>query len=73
MIGAIIRNSQYPICKMCKHIRFDTQYPDEYKLAKCVKFGHQCLVSGEVTHLFAERCRRDSLQCGEEGKHFEKK
>ena len=71
MLNAIIRNSSYNVCKMCKYLRLDPMYLNEYRMAKCKKFGHQCVVSGEVSYLLAERCRRDSSLCGEKGTHFE--
>lgn len=71
MLGAVIRNASYNVCKMCKNLRLDPMYPKEYRAAKCMKFGNKCVVSGEVSYLLAERCRRDSSLCGEEGVHFE--
>jgi hypothetical protein len=71
MLSAVIRNANYNVCKMCKNLRLDPMYPKEYRAAKCMKFGHKCVVSGEVSYLLAERCRRDSSLCGEEGLHFE--
>ena len=73
MIGSIIRNANVPICKMCKNLMFDVKYPGDYSLTKCIKFGIQCKVSGEITHLYAERCRRDSSMCGEEATHYDAK
>ena len=69
----LIRNANFPICKMCKNLMFDVKYPGDYSLSKCIKFGIQCKVSGEITHLYAERCRRDSSMCGEEAKHYDAK
>ena len=70
MLGVVIRNANVPICKFCKYFRSDIQFPKEYKMAKCMKFGNQCLVSGEITNLYAERCRRDTSLCGEDGKSY---
>jgi hypothetical protein len=71
MLNAVIRNASYNVCKMCKNLRLDPMHPKEYRLAKCMKFGNKCVVSGEVSYLLAERCRRDSSLCSEEGLYFE--
>lgn len=71
MLNAVIRNASYNVCKMCKNLRLDPMHPKEYRLAKCMKFGNKCVVSGELSYLLAERCRSDSSMCGEEGLYFE--
>lgn len=45
----------------------------KYDLGKCEKFGSKNVVSGEITHVYAESCRIDTEQCGKTGKYFEKK
>lgn len=68
-----IRYANVPICKLCKNILLDTVTPTDFSLAKCVKFGAKCRVSGEITYLYADRCRRDANMCGDEGKQYESK
>ena len=57
------------LCKTCKHVRMDKVYINDYAQARCMLFGNQCVVSGDITYLYAERCRRDNSMCGREGKH----
>ena len=72
-MNAIIRNVSTPVCRLCKHIIIDTKYPKEYHLARCLKSGKQCMISGEVQYDYADYSRRNFVLCGEEGKFFEKK
>lgn len=58
------------LCKTCVHFRGDKMYPLDYSQARCMLFGNQCVVSGDITYLYAERCRRDNSMCGREGKHY---
>ncbi len=58
------------LCKTCVHFRADKRQPMDYTQARCILFGNQCVVSGDVTYLYAERCRRDSTMCGREGIHY---
>ena len=69
---SIIRNSATPICRLCKHIIIDTKYPQEYTMARCLKSGVQCMVTGEINYDFAYYSRRNDTLCGKEGKFFDK-
>ena len=72
-MNAIIRNAATPVCRLCKHIIIDMKYPQEYTMARCLKSGRQCMISGEIKYDYADYSRRNFILCGEEGKFFEKK
>ncbi len=61
------------LCRTCVHLRMDIRQPNDFTFARCAKFGNQCAVSGEVTYIYAERCRRNFTMCGIEGKHHKTK
>ena len=70
-----IRNSQLPLCINCKHFQ-----PSYYtmnneiqrnNIDKCGKFGEINIISGEIIYDYADFCRKDENQCGENAKYFE--
>ena len=63
----MIRNSQYQICRLCRHLIPTV----EIYSARCSKTGQQCKVSGEIKYDFAEYSRRNDTLCGEQGRYFE--
>ena len=69
----IIRNAKKPICCLCKYIIMDIQYPKEYNMARCMKSGEQCRISGEIKYDYADYSRRNFILCGDEGKFYERK
>lgn len=62
-----IKNSDLPACKNCVHF-----IPDNigYSFSMCKKFGKKDLVSDKIVHSFADICRMNETECGNEGKHF---
>ncbi len=72
-MNSLIRNASMPICRLCKYIIIDTNYPKEYNMARCLKSGVQCMISGDINHDFTDYSRRNDTLCGKEGKFFEKK
>jgi hypothetical protein len=66
--AVFVKNVTAPICKTCKHLVMDQARPKDYLFARCVRFGEQCRISGEVKYYYADRCRRDYTLCGIEGK-----
>ncbi len=67
--SAFVKNITAPICKTCKYLVMDPVRPKDYLFARCLRFGEQCRVSGEVKFYYADRCRRDYSLCGSEGKY----
>ncbi len=65
----MIRNSQYPICRMCKYLINNI----EIYSARCSKTGQQCKVSGEIKYDYAEYSRRNDTLCGSQGRYYEPK
>ena len=62
-----------PFCKTCKHLVMDPSRPTDYVFARCIRFGEQCRISGEIKYYYAARCRHDYSLCGTEGKYHESK
>ena len=71
--AVFVKNITAPICKTCKHLVLDASRNNDYLFARCLRFGEQCRVSGEVKYYYADRCRRDFMLCGTEGKYHEDK
>ncbi len=68
-----IKNVSAPICKTCKYLAMDPAIPADYLFARCIRFGEQCRISGDVKYYYADRCRRDYTLCGAEGRYHENK
>ena len=63
-----IKNLDKPVCKDC--IYFKQDLLTNQALAKCTKFGHKNVITGQVFHEFADICRNDEKQCGINGTYF---
>ena len=71
--GKIIRNFEFPPCKNCVFYRlngFDNEFTSS--LNKCEKFGTMNIVTGKITHDYADSCRSDENRCGKSGKYHVK-
>ena len=68
-----LKNVTVPICRTCKYLVMDQTRPKDYLFARCIRFGEQCLISGEVKYYYADRCRRDYTLCGTECRYHENK
>ena len=66
-----VQNMEKPVCQQCRYFR--TSFLNDPTFGKCAQFGKKNLVSGIITHEFAELCRKDPQQCGVNGTYFEKK
>jgi hypothetical protein len=66
-----VKNATAPICKTCKYLVMDQARPRDFLFARCLLFGEQCRVSGKIKYYYADRCRRDYILCGAEGKFHE--
>ena len=61
------------LCRTCQYLVMDVVRPNDFSFARCLKFGDQCMVSGTIRYNYAERCRRDSTMCGNEGNSYKQK
>lgn len=68
-----VKNVTVPFCKTCKYLVMDPSRPTDYVFARCIRFGEQCRISGEIKYYYATRCRHDYSLCGTEGKYHESK
>jgi len=69
----MIKNILLPSCKNCIHYQpslINLDYTASYN--KCTKFGKKDIITDKIIYDYADSCRRDKDQCGEEGKYFEK-
>jgi hypothetical protein len=66
-----VKNVEKPVCCQCRYFR--NSFLGDPTLGKCTQFGHKNIVSGIITHEFAELCRKDPQQCGVNGTYFEKR
>jgi hypothetical protein len=70
-----IKNYHLPICKNCIH--FQASYYTKNNeiqtnnIDRCGKFGKMNIITGEIKYDYAEFCRQDQQQCGENGKYFQ--
>ena len=68
--GPVIKDIHLPVCKDCKFfIPFENK--EQYTLGRCMLFGKKNIVSGEITHEFADVCRISSNKCGYNGTFYE--
>lgn len=63
-----IQNINIPSCRNC--VNYKPNYFSE-PLSRCDKFGKKNIITDEISYDFADICRRDESQCGNEGKYFE--
>ena len=69
----MIKNILLPSCKNCIHYQpsiINLDYTASYNT--CGKFGRKNIITDKIIYDYAESCRKDKDQCGEEGKYFEK-
>jgi hypothetical protein len=66
-----IKRYDAPSCIHCKYYK-PYQIEDDYRMAKCTKFGRKDYVSGIVTHNYADLTRINKEMCGPDGIYFEK-
>ena len=67
-----IKNSEYPICKNCIYYKKDESFPNNYLLAKCLLFGTQNIISGEIKNDYVDIVRKNKDQCDIKGKYYKK-
>jgi len=68
-----IKNSEYPICKNCVFFKKDDKFPDDLILGKCLLFGKQNIISGEINYEYADIIRKDKDLCNIKGKFYKRK
>ena len=62
----VIKDIALPVCKDCKFfIPFENK--EQYTLGRCMLFAKKNIISGEITHEFADVCRISSNKCGYNG------
>lgn len=68
-----IKNFRLPVCKQCVYFKSQEEKDDPNKISdynKCMKYGEQNLVTGEIRFQYADYVRKQELQCGATAKHF---
>jgi hypothetical protein len=65
-----IKNSEYPICKKCIYYQEDINFPNDYQLAKCLLFGTQNIITGEIINNYVDIIRKDDKLCSIKGKYY---
>ena len=68
-----IKNFRLPICKQCAYYLKQDEKDDPNKISdydKCMKYGEQNVVTGEIRFQYADYVRKQELQCGMSAKHF---
>jgi ribosome-binding protein aMBF1 (putative translation factor) len=68
-----IKNFRLPVCKKCAYYLKQDEKDDPNKISdydKCMKYGEQNVVTGEIRFQYADYVRKQELQCGMSAKHF---
>ena len=68
----IIKNINVPSCRNCVH--YKPPYYSDYSssVSKCNKFGTKDVITDNIVYTdYADMCRRNEDNCGNEGKYFE--
>jgi hypothetical protein len=68
-----IKNFRLPVCKQCVYYLKNDEKDDPNKISdydKCMKYGEQNVVTGEIRFQYADFARKQELQCGMSATHF---
>jgi len=68
-----IKNFRLPICKQCAYFLKHDGKDDLNKISdydKCMKYGEQNVVTGDIHFQFADLVRKQESQCGLSAKYF---
>jgi len=65
-----IKNSEYPICKNCIYYKKDDLFPNDYLLGKCLLFGKQDIISGQINNFYANDVRNNKNLCDIKGIYY---
>ena len=66
-----IKNFNYIACIKCvNYIHPSSSKLENDKLSKCLMFKEKNIISGEITHEYAYKCRKNNKKCGLTAIHF---
>ena len=71
--NVFIKNFKLPVCSQCVYYKRQETKDHPFKTSdydKCMKFGEQNVVTGEIIYKYADYVRKQDLECGMKGKHF---